>query len=200
MTDPARDVVSFTEMERGTPEDYAMLDRFERAHAEGLADRVLTTLARLDDSLGGYQITRLEHSLQSATRARRAGADLDWVVATLLHDIGDELAPYNHAEFAAAIVRPYVRAEVTWVIAQHGLFQTYYFAHHLGGDRNGRDEFVGHAWYDLCADFCARWDQNSFNPHDPIDSLDSFADDVRTVFARPAWHPDVVAAGEASLV
>ena len=142
MTNPTADdtaVVSFTAMEDGTAADYALLDRFERAHAAGLGDRILATLARLDDSLGGYRVTRLEHSLQTATRARRDGADIDWVVAALVHDIGDELAPYNHAEFAAAVIRPYVREEVAWVVEQHGVFQSWYFAHHLGGDRNRRD-------------------------------------------------------------
>jgi predicted HD phosphohydrolase len=194
------DTVSFTEMKDGTAQDYALLDVFERQHASALADRLLSTMTRLEDSLGGYQITRLEHSLQAATRARNDGADIDWVVATLLHDIGDELAPYNHAEFAAAILRPYVRAEVTWVIEQHGVFQSYYFAHHLGGDRHGRDVFAGHEWYSLCEDFCARWDQNSFDPASPIDGLDTFADAVREVFARPAWDADVIAPGPAVLV
>jgi len=194
------DTVSFTEMQHGTTDDYELLDGFERAHAAGLADRLLGVLARLDDSLGGYQVTRLQHSLQSATRARRAGADTDWVVATLLHDIGDELAPYNHAEYAASVVRPYVREEVVWVIEHHGVFQSYYFAHHLGGDRNRRDVFDDHPWFDLCASFCAEWDQNSFDPNAPIDDLDSFVDDVRSVFARTAWDPAVIAAGPARLI
>ena len=194
------DVVSFTQMRDGTAADYALLDGFERQHAGGLADRLLGVLARLDDSLGGYQITRLKHSLQSATRARLAGADIDWVVAALLHDIGDELAPNNHAEYAASVLRPYVREEVTWVIEQHGVFQSYYFAHHLGGDRNRRDDFADHAWFDLCAAFCAEWDQNSFDPNATTHDLASFVDDVQTVFARTAWDADVIAAGPAQLV
>lgn len=192
--------VSFTEMQYGTAADYALLDRFERQHAAGVADRLLGLLARLGEGLAGYQISRLEHSLQSATRARLDGADTDWIVAALLHDIGDELAPYNHAEYAAAVLRPYVREEVSWVVEHHGVFQSYYFAHHLGGDRHRRDEFADHVWFDLCADFCARWDQNSFDPDFPIHSLESFADEVRQVFARPAWDADVVAAGPAQLV
>jgi len=193
------DVVSFTAMEDGTPADYVLLDRFERAHAAGLGDRILATLARLDDSLGGYRVTRLEHSLQSATRARRDGADIDWVVATLVHDIGDELAPYNHAEYAAAVVRPYVREEIAWVIEHHGVFQSWYYAHHLGGDRNRRDAYADHPWAPLCAEFCARWDQSSFDPDHPTDSLDSFADAVHEVFSRPAHDPRFVAAGPARL-
>jgi predicted HD phosphohydrolase len=200
MTTSETATVSFTSMEHGSAADYALLDGFERQHASQLGDRVLDTLGRLTDSLGGYQVTRLEHSLQTATRARLDGADVDWVVAALVHDIGDELAPYNHSELAAAVVRPYVREEVTWVIQQHGIFQSYYFAHHLGGDRNGRDAFADHEWAPLCADFCARWDQNSFDPGFPIHTLDSFADEVREVFSRAAHDPSVVAAGQARLV
>ena len=203
MNEPAtteQRVVSFTEMQHGTAADYALLDGFERAHASGLADRLIGVLERLDDSLGGYQITRLEHSLQSATRARFDGADVDWVVAALLHDIGDELAPYNHSAYAASVLRPYVREEVAWVIEQHGVFQGYYYAHHLDGDRNGRDEFRDHPWFDMCLDFCSRWDQNSFDPDFSIHPLDSFIDDVRTVFARDAWDTEVIAAGPIVLV
>lgn len=192
-------VVSFTQMSDGTPEDYQLLDGFERQHARGLADRLIDTLDGLTSSLGGYQITRLEHSLQSATRARLDGADLDWVVATLLHDIGDELAPYNHSEFAAAVIRPYVREEITWTIEQHGVFQSYYYAHHFEQDRNGRDAFAGHPWASLCADFCERWDQNSFDPGFEIHTLDSFVDDVREIFSREAHDAAVVAPGSASL-
>ena len=193
------DVVSFTAMAHGTQEDYQLLDRYEREHASGLGDRILGTLERLSDSLGGYQITRLEHSLQAATRARRDGADADWIVAALVHDIGDELAPYNHAELAASMLRPYVRAEVSWVVEQHGLFQSYYFAHHLGGDRNARDALAEHPWAALCAEFCERWDQSSFDPAYDTDPLESFRDEVAKVFSRPAHAPDVVAAGEGRL-
>ncbi len=193
------EVVSFTAMEAGTEADYRLLDGLERFHAASLADRILDTLDRLSDSLGGYRITRLEHSLQSATRARLAGADIDWVVAALVHDIGDELAPYNHSEYAASVLRPYVREEVTWVVEQHGVFQSWYYAHHLGGDRNGRDEFAGHRWAGICAQFCSEWDQNSFDPDFAIHTLDSFDEEVREVFGRTAHAADVVAAGPARL-
>lgn len=193
------DVVSFTAMAHGTESDYRLLDRYERTYAAGVGDRILNTLDRLTDSLGGYRITRLEHSLQCATRARLAGADIDWVVAALVHDIGDELAPYNHSELAAAILRPYVREEVTWVIEQHGVFQSWYYAHHLGGDRNGRDAFAGHRWAGLCAQFCSEWDQTSFDPDFPTHELSSFAAEVHEVFGREAHAADVVAPGPVRL-
>lgn len=192
-------VVSFTAMADGTADDYALLDRYERQYAAGLPDRILASLDGLTGSLGGYRISRLEHSLQSATRARLDGASIDWIVAALVHDIGDELAPFNHSEYAAAIVQPYVPAEVHWVILHHGVFQSYYYAHHLGGDRNARDQFRDHRWSGLCEEFCARWDQNSFDPDFPIHPLDSFEDEVREVFGRVAWDPAVVAVGSERL-
>ncbi len=187
-------------MADGTAEDYALLDRHERAHARGLADRVLVALGALSDSLGGYRVTRLEHSLQSATLARREGADRDWVVAALLHDLGDELAPSNHGAYAASILEPYVREEVTWVVRHHGVFQAWYYAHHLGGDRHARDRYRDHPWAELCEQFCERWDQAAFDPDGPIDPLSSFEDDVRAVFARTPWDPAVVGPGAGRLV
>jgi predicted HD phosphohydrolase len=187
--------VSFTAMADGTAADYQLLDRYERLHAGGLADRLLETLDRLTDSLGGYQISRLEHSLQAATRARLDGASIDWIVAALLHDIGDELAPFNHSEFAAAVLQPYVAEEVHWVVLHHGVFQSYYYAHHLGGDRHGKDRFADHRWAQLCEDFCANWDQNSFDPDFPIHPLASFEAEVREVFGRAAWDPRFVGVG-----
>jgi predicted HD phosphohydrolase len=186
-------VVSFHAMKDGTREDYLLLDQSEKDYAVGLADRVLLAVRKLDHSLEGYPLSRLGHSLQTATRALNDGADEELVVAALLHDIGDELAPYNHAEVAAGILRPYVREEVTWIVEQHGLFQTYYYAHHLGGDRHARERLKGHRWYEACAAFCERWDQASFDPHYPARPLADFEPAVRRVFARKPHDPRYVA-------
>jgi predicted HD phosphohydrolase len=185
-------VVSFRRMEDGTREDYELLERGEREYVRALPDRVLEALRKLDQSLPGYPVTRLGHSLQTATRALKDGADEELVVAALIHDVGDELAPYNHAEIAAGIIRPYVRPEVTWIVEQHGLFQTYYYAHHSGGDRHGRDKFRGHRWYQACKDFCANWDQCSFDPEYPSQPLSAFEPLLREVFSRPAHDPRYV--------
>jgi predicted HD phosphohydrolase len=182
-------MVSFRAMQDGTQEDYRLLDESERAYAVGLADRVLEQLRKLDHSLEGYPLTRLGHSLQTATRAMRDGADEELTLAALVHDMGDELAPYNHAEFAASILRPYVRPEVTWIVAQHGLFQNYYYVHHLGGDRNARDCYREHPWFEACKHFCAAWDQCSFDPQYRTEPLAAFEPLVRRIFARPAHDP-----------
>lgn len=179
--------VSFHRMQDGTREDYELLDRAERVYVQALPDRILEALLKLDHSLQGYQVTRLGHSLQTATRALKDGADEELILAALIHDIGDDLAPYNHAEIAAGIIRPYVRAEVAWVVEQHGLFQTYYYAHHYGRDREAREKFRGHPWYQSCKDFCANWDQCSFDPGYASEPLSKFEPLVRGIFSRPAY-------------
>jgi predicted HD phosphohydrolase len=185
-------MVSFHRMQDGTRDDYQLLDESERQYALTLPDRILAALSKLDHSIEGYPVSRLGHSLQAATRARRDGADDELVAAALIHDIGDELAPYNHTEIAAGILRPYVRPEVTWIVEQHGLFQNYYYVHHFGGDRNARDKFRDHPWYQACKDFCANWDQVSFDPHYRSDPLASFEPLLRGIFGREAHDPRYV--------
>ncbi len=178
------ETVAFTSMADGTQEDYELLERLEANFAEGTADRVLTQLRELAGSLSGYKIDRLEHSLQSATRAHRDGADEEMVVAALLHDIGGLLSPYNHSEMAAAVLRPYVSEKTYWIVRHHGLFQSYYYAHHSGGDRNAREAYRDHPWYQDTVEFCQRWDQSSFDPAYQTLPLEFFEPMVRRIFAR----------------
>lgn len=196
MNAPVRTTVDFIAMKDGTKEEYEFLDPFEREHADGTAERVIEALKSLDGSMGGYRITRLGHSLQSATRAERDGADIDWIVAALLHDIGDTLAPWNHAPFAADILKPFVREQCTWVVWAHGDFQKLYYAHHLGGNRMARERHAGSLYFDDCDQFCERWDQSSFDPDYDTLPLAHFAPMVREVFARPANNPAVIRPGE----
>ena len=188
--------VSFTQMKHGTYKDYQLLHELEKPYLAMTAERVLDELRRQADvSLEGYKITRLDHALQSATRAYREGADIDWVVGALLHDIGDGLAPQNHDRMSAEVVRPFVREEVSWVIEHHGIFQMLYYGHHYGWDRNARDQFKDHPSFDACAEFCERWDQSSFDPDYDSEDLEFFEPMVREVFGRKAHDPDVQRAG-----
>jgi predicted HD phosphohydrolase len=189
------DKVKFRQMKDGDAADYALLDEKERAYAAGTADRLLSALVELDASLSGYQVTRLGHSLQAATRAWRAGADNDWVVATLLHDVGDIYAPYNHDEYAASILRPFVREQCTWVVEKHGDFQMVYYGHHVGGDPDKRSQWRDSPYFDDCAEFCELWDQSSFDPDYPMLPVEFFAPMVREVFARKAYDPAHVRPG-----
>ena len=178
------ETVSFTQMASGTKEDYLLLGRLEKQHLAGVADRVLRHLLEMKDSFGGYQVDRLEHSLQCATRAYRDQANEELVVVALLHDIGDLLAPDNHSEMAAAVLKPYISEESYWIVRHHGLFQTYYYAHHMGGDRNARDRYRNHPHFDATVRFCESWDQPSFDPDYDTMVLEFFEPMVRRLFSR----------------
>lgn len=184
--------VKFTKMEDGDAEDYRFLNDHETEYTKGTADRLLKALVNLDESLSGYQITRLGHSVQSATRAWRDGADIDWVVSALLHDVGDIFAPYNHDEYAATILKPFVREQCRWVVEKHGDFQMIYYGHLVGGNQNKRDQFNGHEFFNDCAEFCERWDQTSFDPSYDDLPLDFFRPMVEEVFAREPYNPDIL--------
>tara|TARA_B100001769_G_C21761924_1_gene416831 strand:- start:86 stop:613 length:528 start_codon:yes stop_codon:yes gene_type:complete len=171
-------------MKQGSKEDYELLSKFEKEYADKLPDRILEALLNLGDSMEGYQVSRLEHSLQSATRAERDGADEEMIVATLLHDIGDSLAPFNHSQLVASVLRPYVSEKVYWIMLHHGLFQEYYYAHHIGRDRNAREKFKDHKYYQDAVDFCEKWDQKSFDPEYNSFPLEHFEPMVRNLFSR----------------
>ena len=184
--------VSFRRMDEGTPADYALLNRLEDEFVTTLPERILAALKGLEQSLAGYQISRLEHSLQSATRAERDGADIEMIVGALIHDLGDDLAPLNHSQVAAAIIRPYVRGEVAWVIEHHGVFQMYYYGEAMGVDKNAREIYRGHKWFDSCEKFCERWDQMSFDPDYTSYPLVHFEPMIREIFSRSPFDPGIV--------
>ena len=179
--------VSFTEMKNGTKEDYLFLDKHEKDFASKTADRILKFMSGLTETLEGYQVSRLEHSLQSATRAHRNGENEEMVVACLLHDIGDELAPMNHSEYAASILKPYVSEKTHWIVEKHGEFQMYYYAQPLGCDKNRRDKYKEHKYYQDTIDFCEKYDQNSFDPEYESLPLEFFKPIVKKIFSRKPY-------------
>jgi len=175
----------FTEMLEGTKEDWDIIAEHAKGFNQGLAKRVLDHLRLLDGDYGGFPVDRLTHSLQTATRAHRDGRDEEYVVCALLHDIGDTLGSFNHPDVAAAILKPFVSEQNHWMVANHGMFQGYYFFHHLGLDRNMRDQFKDHPHYDYTAQFCHLYDQSAFDPDYESESLEFFEPMVERLFAMP---------------
>ena len=171
-------------MKNGSKEDYLLLDKHEKKYIEGTADRISKFMSGLSSTLEGYKISRLEHSLQTATRALNDKADEEMIVAALLHDIGDELSPLNHSEYAASVLKPYVSEKTHWIVEKHGEFQMYYYAHHLGGNKNQRDKYIDHKYYKDTLNFCEQWDQKSFDPNYKSLSLKDFEPFVKKVFSR----------------
>jgi len=185
MSDSASVRARFTSMEHCTVDDWATISSHFPAFARGLPDRILAHLRLLGGDFGGFAVDRLTHSLQTATLAHRDGRDEEYVVCALLHDIGDTLGSYNHADVAAAIVKPFVSEENHWMVEKHAIFQGYYFFHHIGMDRNMREQFRGHPWFERTAEFCARYDGPAFDPAGETLPLDFFEPILRRVLAMP---------------
>jgi len=179
------ELTTFTAMQDASRDDYQKIGRHSGEFFKGLPGRVLTHLSLLDGDTGGYAVSRLTHSLQTATRAKQDGRDDEYVVCALLHDIGDTLACANHADLAATILDPFVSEKNLWIVKHHAIFQAYYFLHHFDMDRNIRDRFKDHEWWRDCAEFCDKYDQNSFDPEYDTLPLEAFEDAVRVVFEKP---------------
>ena len=176
---------TFGAMTEGTALDWKIIAAHNQQLASDVASRVLDHLKLLEGDNGGFSVDRMEHSLQTATRAYRANKSDDYVVCALLHDIGDALGSYNHPDIAVAILKPFVTEDHLWMVEKHGIFQGYNFFHHLGLDRNMRDQFEGHPAYDLTVEFCQEFDQTAFDPsYDSMD-LEEFVPAVQDLFAEP---------------
>ncbi|MBL0726858.1 HD domain-containing protein [Piscinibacter sp. HJYY11] len=176
---------TFTSMETSTADDWAIIKEEAGAFQRSLPDRLIAHLKLLEGDYGGFPVDRYTHSLQTATRAMKDGRDDEYVVCALLHDIGDTLGPANHFDIAGAILKPWVSAENLWMVQNHGIFQGYYFFHHLGLDRNLRDQFEGHPSYERTAEFCALYDNPAFDPKGETLPLSEFEPALRKVFAKP---------------
>jgi len=188
MTETAADArprAKFHAMTEGTKEDWDKIAIGAIELAAGLPDRVLAHLRLLGGDYGGFAVDRLEHSLQTATRAHRADRDDEYVFCALIHDIGDLLGPLNHADVAAAVVKPFVSEQNHWMVEKHAIFQGYYFFHHLGLDPDMREQFRGHEWFDYTAEFCQEYDQPAFDPGYDTLPLEHFEPLVRQVMSSP---------------
>ena len=175
----------FTSMEKSTATDWSVIGESFLHFAQKLPDRILGHLRLLDGDYGGFAVDRLTHSLQTATLAKRGGENDEYVVCALLHDIGDTLGSFNHADIAGAILRPFVSEENLWMVEHHGIFQGYYFFHHIGLDRNMRERFRGHPSFERTALFCEKYDGPAFQPGLEALPLEAFEPAMRSVFAAP---------------
>ena len=170
-------------MTEGTAEDWAIIGKSMAPFVKDLPNRVLSHLKMLDGDCGGFAVDRLEHSLQTATRAFKDGRDEEYVVCALLHDMGDILGPRNHADIAAAILKPFVSEQNHWMVEQHGIFQGYYFFHYIGLDREAREQHRGHPAFEHTAQFCHLYDQAAFDPAYESMPLSAFEPMVQRVFS-----------------
>ena len=179
------DRATFTRMEASTAEDWRKIGGEFSGFARTLPDRLMAHLKVLEGDYGGFPVDRYTHSLQTATRALRDGRDEEYVACALFHDVGDTLGTFNHFDIAAAILKPFVSPENLWMVQNHGIFQGYYFFHHIGLDRNLRDQFQGHAHFERTAEFCDLYDNPAFDPKAEALPMAEFEPIVRRVFSQP---------------
>ena len=176
---------TFTRMEDSTAADWQAIGGEFMQFAAKLPDRIITHLRLLENDYGGFPVDRYTHCLQTATRALKDGRDEEYVVCALLHDIGDTLGSFNHADIAAVILQPFVSEENHWMVKHHAIFQGYYFFQHIGMDRNLRDNFRAHPTYERTAEFCALYDNPAFDPQGETLPLSEFEPMLRRVMASP---------------
>lgn len=189
---------TFTSMEKSTADDWKAIGAEAKIFGRGLPDRLMAHLKVLEGDYGGFPIDRYTHSLQTATRALKDGRDEEYVVSALFHDIGDTLGCFNHFDIAAAILKPFVSDANLWMVQNHGIFQGYYFFHHLGLDRNMRDQFSGNPHYGRTEEFCALYDNPAFDAKAETLPMSEFEPMVRRVFAAPK-NSIYVKAGETEI-
>ncbi len=146
-----------------------------------VADEVTEQLEKLGSGPGALTVNRLAHSLQTATRAENADRSDLYILAALLHDIGDCLAPLNHSALAAAVLQPYLPEDLHWMVLHHAEFQMYYIGDQVGGDRNIREQYRGHQWFDLTAEFCEEFDHDTLDPRYPKKPLEHFTPLIRAL-------------------
>jgi len=183
MTDKSTTRANFRSFQESTREDWALIMGQIGKTQDMVADNVMHLLRQLESDHGGFPVSRLEHSLQTATRAEVDGRDSEYIVCALLHDIGDTLAPFNHPYIASTMVKPFASEANHFMVAQHGIFQGYYFWHHIGLDRNSRDAFKESPYYDYTEEFCAKYDSPAFDPDYKSAPLEHFEPLVRDFFA-----------------
>jgi len=179
--------VSFSSVQSSTAQDWAIIQSEYAVYAKALPDRILGHLRLLQGETAGFPVDRLTHSLQAATRAHRDGREAEYVICALLHDIGDTLAPYNHAHLAAAILRPFVSAANHWMLEHHDIFQGYYFFHYIGLNRDMREAFRDHPYFAQTEEFCARYDAPAFDADGETLPLSFFEPMLRLVLANPRY-------------
>jgi predicted HD phosphohydrolase len=183
---------TFTRLDGVTAEQFAPLHAATRTFRAALPDRVLRSLARMGGEYDGFPVDRLTHSLQTATLALRDDRDDEYVFCALVHDIGDDLAFYNHGELAAVVVHPFVGEANHWMVRHHPVFQGFYYWQHVGRDPASVERLRGHRHFDHTWEFVERYDQRAFDPAAETLPLAHFEPLVRRVMAQthPTYRPE----------
>jgi gamma-butyrobetaine dioxygenase len=171
---------------------------------------------------GDEAISALDHALQCAALARRAGAADEVVLAALLHDVGhlvsdaEESPVTHHGNWGARFLRPFVPARVGWLVEYHVIAKRY----RCTVDRayvEGLSLGALRSWLrqggpldratclllerepalpDLLA--LRRWDEAAREPGVTVPGLSAYRDLLEACFGRQSWSTREVSAGAES--
>ena len=184
-TQPDMNRGTFARMDESTREQWGHIARESIDDWANVPDRILGQLRALSGITNGFAVDQLTHVCQTAARAERAGADKEVVVAALCHDMAKAVSEPNHPAVAAALLKPYVRDDVVWMVEVHQDFQGRHYYGFMGKDPEARQQYVGHPAYELAERFADEWDQTSFDPDYDTPSLEHFEPLVREIFSAP---------------
>lgn len=181
--------MTFTNLRDATREDWDRIDALDEARTD-YAAAPLALLESLDGGdPAGYPLNPYDHSRQAATRALRAGESDEMIVCILFHDAADRLAPANHGQIAAELLRPFVSDDHYWMVKMHGLFQKENFTHHAYWGTGVLDAMLephrDHPAFELTRRFCRDYDATSFDPAYDALPVEAFMPQIRKVFDRP---------------
>lgn len=178
-------LTNFKNIQESQKEDWDKIVSVLTPYKYKLHERILAHLMELKGDFAGFPVDRLTHSLQTATLAYDDGRDTEYVVCALLHDIGDTLASFNHPEYAAVLLKPFVSELNYNIVKHHGIFQAHYYGHHIGLQPGKREEFKDADFYLPTIEFCEKYDAPAFDSEAEFYPLEFFAPMVEEVFTHP---------------
>ncbi|MBP6824841.1 MAG: HD domain-containing protein [Acidobacteria bacterium] len=176
--------MSFTRMDQSTVEDWMVIGGEVAKRQSQMPAMIKSMLKQLEDQVDGFSMNQLQHALQTATMAERAGASEELIVAALCHDIGKVISVINHPAIAAEILKPYVSPETYEVIRTHQDFQGKHYYEHFGMNPNLREEHESQPWFELAKKFTDEWDQAAFDPNYETQTLEHFEPMIDRVFSK----------------
>src|SRR6185369_65800 len=176
--------MSFTRMDQSSTADWMAIGGEVAKRQAGMPATIKAMLRQLAEQTDGFVIDQLQHGLQTATRALRAGASEELIVAALCHDIGKGISVINHPAIAAEILKPYVADETYQIIRTHQDFQGKHYYALLGLDPAARQQYLNEPWFEQARIFTDEWDQTSFDPNYDTQPLEHFEPLLERVFSK----------------
>lgn len=175
--------MSFKRMDEGRVEEWMAIGREVAKRQAQMPERIKSMLLELEEQVDGFNINQLQHGLQTATRALRAGASEEVIVAALCHDIGKVISIENHPAIAAEILKPYVSQETYEIVRTHQDFQGRHYYALMGKNPNARSQYENEPWYERAVQFTDEWDQVAFDHEYDTLPLSYFEPMIDHIFA-----------------